>query len=224
MRNLKTALIVVAILSTTALAAAPRKIFEITFNELPGMGLGCDIAFFGDPPPPATVDKIVRSALEAAVLVDPSHDILATAFAGDDAMTKSQYSGSLVYKTADKKIMTFDESRGIKAAGKDAGAYYVETKEDKTFEGIKPERHWLDVTLVFPRAPTIKQAYDAAVEEAEKVSKRGMDAHVYVDTGDKATPTSWKQLRDPDGGFVFVDYQASSKTIKKKTKVLKQLQ
>ena len=223
MRTFITTLIIAATLTTTV-AAASRKIFEVTFDDVPGGGLVCNVAFFGQPPPPATVDKIVRSALESAVLVDSSRDILAMGFVGDDAMKQSQYSGSLVYKAADKRIMTMDEFRGIKSSSQYTGAYFVETKEDKTLQGIKPERRWLSITLVFPTAPAIQQAYDTALAEAEKAAQRGLDANVYVSVGDKATRTSWRQLRDPSGGYVFVEYQASTKTIKRQTKVLKKLQ
>lgn len=223
MRKLIVTLIIITSLATSAIAA-PRKIFEVTFDDVPGGGLVCNVAFFGQPPPPPTVDKIVRSALESAVLVDSSRDILAMAFVGDEAMRKTQYSGSLVYKAAEKRIMTLDEFRGIKSSGQDTGAYYVEIEEDKTLEGIKPEKRWLTLTLVFSEAPAIQQAYDAAVAEAEKVARRGLDANIYVSVGNKTIRTSWRQLQDPSGGYVFVEYQADTKTIKTQTKILKRLQ
>jgi len=223
MHSLITSLIIAATLTTTTTAAA-RKIFEITFNDIPGGALVCNVAFFGQPPPPAAVDKIVRSALESAVLVDSSRDIVATGFVGDEAMKQTQYSGTLIYKAADKRIMTFDEYRGIKSTTQDTGAYFVETKENKTLKGITPERRWLNLTLVFPKAPTIQEAYAAAVAEAEKAAPRGLDAVVAVRVGDKATRTSWQPLPDPSGLSVFVKYEASTKTIKRETKVFKRLQ
>jgi hypothetical protein len=222
MRSFFTTLIIAGTLVTTA-CGAPRKIFEITFDDVPGGGLVCDVSFFGQPPPPATVDKIVRSALESAILVNSSRNILAMGFVGEEAMDETQYSGSLVYRATDKRIMTMDEYRGIKSSSHDTSAYYVETKEDKTLEGITPERGWLSITLVFPKAPSIQQAYDAALVEAEKAAKRGLDANVFVSVGDRVTRTSWRQLRDPSGGYVFVEYQASTKTIRRQTKVLKTL-
>ncbi len=139
-------------------------------------------------------------------------------------MKQTQYSGALVYRAADKRIMTMDQYRGIKTSGEETGGYFVETKEDKTFEGIKPERRWLSLTLVFPKAPAIQEAYNTAVAEAEKAARKGLDVNVHVSIGDKATPTSWRQLRDPSGGYVFVEYQASTKTIKRLTKILKKIQ
>lgn len=223
MRTFIITLIITATLATSAMGA-PRKIFEVTFDDVPGGGLVCFITFFAQPPLPAIVDKILRSALESAILVDSSRNILAMAFVGDDAMKETQYSGSLVYKSADKRIMTMDEYRGIKSSGQDAGAYYVETKEDKTFEGIKPERRWLTLTLVFPKTPAIQHAYDDAVAEAEKAAQGGLDVNVYVSVGDKGKRTSWRQLRDPSGGYVFVEYSADTKTIRRRAKILKKLQ
>jgi hypothetical protein len=124
MRTFITTLIIATTLATTSIAA-PRKIFEVTFDDVPGGGLVCNVAFFGKPPPPATVDKIVRSALESAILVDSSRDILAMAFLGDTAMSQTQYSGDLVYKAAQKRIMTFDESRTPDIGGLKMSAFFL---------------------------------------------------------------------------------------------------
>ncbi|MCL4177542.1 MAG: hypothetical protein KJ072_07320 [Verrucomicrobia bacterium] len=223
MRALIARLIIVAAVTSSAIAA-PRKIFEITFNDVPHvLPLVCNVAFFGQPPPPATVDKIVRSTLESAILVESSRDILAMAFVGDRAMNQTEYSGALVYRPAEKRIMTLDEADGIKRSGQDLQLYYVDTEEQRTNPGIKPEKKWLSVTLVFTKAPTIQKAYDAAIAEAERAAPRGLDTHVYVSVGDKTTRTTWRQLRDPSGGYVFVLYEAATKTIKGQDRILKKL-
>jgi len=219
MRSFINRLIIGATLTTIA-SSAPRKIFEITYNDFPGGTPVCLVSFFGEPPPPATVDKILRAALESAVLVYSSRDILAGACVGDDDMGESQYSGDLYYKAASKRIMTKNEFFGIKTSIQDTGAYLVEIEERKTYDGTK---RLLAISLVFPKAPSIQQAYNAAVAEAEKAASRGLDAVVCVRVGDKATRTSWRPLPDPSGLTVFVEYEASTKTIKRKTKVLKKL-
>lgn len=223
MRMFITTLIVAATI-TTAANAATKKIFEITFEDVPGGSLVCAVAFFGEPPSPSTVDKIVRSALESAVLVDPSRDIVAMGFIGNEAMKGTHYSGTLIYQAKDKRIVTMDEHRGVKKSGNDTGAYFLETREERTLEGIKPERHWLTLTLVYPKAPTVQDAYDAAILEAEKAATSGKDINVYVSVGDKDKPTSWRQLRDSDGGYVKVEYETSSKAIKRRSKVVKKPQ
>jgi hypothetical protein len=79
-------LIIVVAVASTAMAA-PRKIFEVTLIDVYRVSpLVCNVAIFGQPPPPATVDKIVRSTLESAILIDSSREILAMAFVGDRAM------------------------------------------------------------------------------------------------------------------------------------------
>lgn len=61
----------------------------------------CEVVFRGKLPSPDTVDKIVREALEKAVEKDPSRDILATAFLGDETLNSNQYSGNA------RKLQTF---------------------------------------------------------------------------------------------------------------------
>ena len=216
-------MLLVSIACVNAVAGTTPKIFDITFDEGPG-GSVCTVAFFGKPPPPNVVDKIVRSALESAVLINPSKDIVAMAFLGDDSMNSTQYSGTIAYKASAKRIMTMDEFEGIKATIREARGYFVQTKEDKTFEGIKPEEHWLSISIVFPNPPTVKGGYDAAISEVESAANRGMDVNVTVYIGDKSTRTSWKQLEDNDAGdMVFVEYSAANKTIKHRGRALKQL-
>ncbi|HZF00867.1 MAG TPA: hypothetical protein VE344_03125 [Methylomirabilota bacterium] len=204
--------------------AQVQKFFEVTFNKVSNGGLVLDVAFFGQPPPPATVDKILRSALDSAILVNSSNDILAMAFVGDEAMNENQYFGELVYKAADKRVLTWDEYNGVKKSGQDTEKYYIETKEDKTLEGITPAKRWLDITLVYSTTPSIQDAYDAAVTEATKASSKGLDENVYVSVGDKNTPTSWMQLEDSNTGkYVFIEYKSDDKTISSHGKILKQL-
>jgi hypothetical protein len=140
-----------------------------------------------------------------------------TAMAADDVTSPTRYSGSL------KRSLSAEESSGTRTTGQDAGAYYLETNEQKTGEGIKPERRWLTLTLVFPTAPTIPEAYEAAIAEAERAALKGLDVSVRVCVGDKAVRKGWRQLPDPGGAHVFVEYQADTRTLRRLTKVLKQL-
>jgi hypothetical protein len=221
MRTCVTTLIIMAILATTGVAVE-RKIFEITIEELtaspggylffPGDSgiLYCHVDFHGKPPPPATVDRIVRFTLESAILVNASRDIVAEASFDDAYISEEKYSGKLVYWAADKRILTWDESQGVKSSSHDTGVYYVETQE----HGLNPKV--MGLTLVFPEAPQIQQAYDAAVVEAEKAALKGLDVHVYVSVGDKSIRKSWRALPDPGGDrirHVTVDYIAATKTI-----------
>jgi len=206
-----------------AFAAPPKKLFDVALEDVVGAGRVLSVGFYGKLPPPKVVDKIVRQSLDHAILIDPSKDILATGFVGDDALGSNQYSGSLVYKAAQKKVMTMDEYSGVKRATSSGNAYFVEVEDGQTLPGITPARKWLSVTIVFPKKPSRAAAYDAILAETQKLAGRGLDVDVYVSTGNQKEKTTWEQMKDTDGGYVFANYKAANRQISRKGKLLKQL-
>jgi len=199
--------------------------FEVELKEgFPsGRFLVCNVTFNGTLPPPETVDKIVHDSLQSAALSHPTREILAMAWHGDDTLTENQYSGDLIYKPAERRIMTLDESRGVKTAGFDVGAYYVAVREDKTLAGIKPERKWLSLSIVFPSTPSVQEATDAAIAEIENRLAQGLDIDAYVKVGDKGVKTSWQQMPDPAGGLLAFRYTVADRTIYNKNTFIKKL-
>lgn len=206
-----------------AAAAPPKKLFDATLQDVQGGGRVLNVSFYGKLPPPTVVDRILRQSLDHAILIDSRVDILATGFLGDDSLNSNQYSGSLVYKASQKKIMSYDEYRGVKTTTSSTSSYFVEVQEEKTLTGIKPERKWLSMTIVFPKEPTVDAAYNAIVAETQKLAARGLDVDAYVSVGDQKVKTSWKQMRDRDGAYVFAAYDAASKKLMRKGHLLKQL-
>lgn len=216
-------LMIAALLSLPQVQAASssKKVFEITLEDRPENLRLLSIVFYEKPPAPSVVDKMVRQALEEAVTIDSTKNILAIAFLGDGVLTENQYSGSLIFDAHKKKIMTFDEYQGVKSTTSENSNYFMEVTEDKTYEGITPERKWLSVTLVFARKPTQDAAYKAIEQEAQKLLARELDMNLYVSVGDKNVKTSWIQLKDRDGTYVAADYDAASKTLTHQKKILK---
>ena len=204
-------------------AALPNKLFDVTLEDMKGGGRVLNVGFYNKLPPPNIVDKIIRESLDHAILIDPNIDILATGFLGDDTLNSNQYSGSLVYKASQKKVMSFDEYRGVKRTTSSRSGYFVEVEEEKTLDGIKPERKWLSVTIVFSKEPSLASAYDAIFLETQKLATRRLDVDTYVSVGDQEVKTSWKQMRDTDGAYVFAEYNARTKRITRKGQLLKQL-
>jgi hypothetical protein len=172
-------------------------------------------------PQPQVVDKMLRESLEHAVAADGSRDIVAMAFLGDEALSDTQYSGELMYRATEKKIMTLEEARGVKTTITDAAGYSVKVSEDKTNPGIKPERKWLTISLIYPTPPPLEQAYKSMQSEIEKNVPRGMDIDAYVRIGDKGVKTSQRQMDDPVGGYVFMRYDAPSKRLYRKNMLIK---
>jgi len=204
-------------------ATPPKKIFDITLEDVQGGGRVMNVGFYGKLPPPNVVDKILRESLDHAILIDPAVDILATGFLGDETLNSNQHSGSLVYKAGQKKVMSFDEDQGVKTTTSSTSNYFVQIEEEKTFSGIKPEGKWLSVTIIFSKQPTLTAAYDAIFVETQKLATRGLDVNAYVSVGDQNVKTSWNQMRDSDGAYVFAEYNAASRELTRKGQLLKKL-
>jgi len=215
--------VVLILVCQVAVVAATTKLFDVTLEDVKGGGRTLNVGFYGKLPPPNVVDKILRESLDHAILIDPTTDILATAFLNDNTLSSNQYSGSLVYKASRKKVMTFDEYRGVKRTTSGTSGYFVEVEEKKTLAGIKPERKWLSLTIVFSKEPTRTVAYEAIFAEIEKLATRGLDINAYVSVGDQKVKTSWHQMRDSDDAYVFAEYKSTSKGIVRKGQLLRQL-
>jgi hypothetical protein len=138
-------------------------------------------------------------------------------------LSGNQYSGALVYRAAEKRIMTSDEAFGVKTTSHATPGYFVVSKENTTARGITPVRKWLTLTLVFPRKPLSDLAYKAVITEVVRVADRGLDINAYVSVGNKADPTTWHQMKDTDGAYIFANYEAASRQVTRKEKLLKQL-
>src|SRR5439155_14791500 len=139
-----------------AVQQAENITHEVELKDVPGSphrDRALELTFDRDVPQPQAVDKMLRESLEHAVAADGSRDIVAIAFQGDEVLSDTQYSGELFYSAAQKKIMTLEEARGVKTTITDAVGYSVKVSEDKTNEGIKPERKWLTISLIYPTPP-----------------------------------------------------------------------
>jgi hypothetical protein len=220
-------LIALMIFATCLVSCAGRSSqehgnYHVEVHESGG-SLVCEVVFSGKLPSPETVDQIVRESLEDAARKNPTRDIVAAAFLGDDNLTENQYSGTLVYTAATKKVQTMDEYHGVKKSTSATSSYFVETKEDHTYPGITPARKWLTITIVYPKTPSRAAAYDAIFIEIQKATSRGLDIDAYVSVGNRNVPTSWEQMRDEDGGYVFAEYKSATREIRRRGTLLKTL-
>src|SRR5436190_6045298 len=208
-----------------AVQQAEKNNYEVSLRDVPGARGGSErileLTFYRDVPQPQVVDKILRESLEHAVAADGSRDILAMAFLGEEVLTSTQYSGELVYRAAQRKIMTSNESRGVKTTVTDAAGYSVEVSEQKSVGGRNDERKWLTISLIYPTSPPLEQAYTSMQSEIEKNVSKGMDINAYVKIGDKGVKTSQRQMDDPTGGYVFMNYDAPSKKLYRKNMLVK---
>ena len=207
-----------------AVQQAEKINHEVSLKDIPGAPHGDRVLFLGfdrDLPQPQAVDKMLRESLEHAVAADGSRDIVAIAFLGDEVLSDTQYSGELMYRAAQRKIMTLEEARGVKTTITDAAGYSVKVSEEKTLAGIKPERKWLTIFLIYPTPPPLEQGYTSMQSEIEKNVSKGMDINAYVMIGDKGVKTSQRQMDDPIGGYVFMRYDAPSKKLYRKNMLIK---
>ena len=208
-----------------AVQQAEKNNYELSLRDVPGARGGSErileLTFYRDVPQPQVVDKMLRESLEHAVAADGTRDILAMAFLGEEVLTSTQYSGELVYRAAQRKIMTLEQSRGVKTTVTDAAGYSVEVSEEKSAGGRNGERKWLTISLIYPTPPPLEQAYTSMQSEIEKNVPRGMDINAYVKIGDKGVKTSQRQMDDPTGGYVFMNYDAPSKKLYRKNMLIK---
>ena len=119
--------------------------------------------------------------------------------------------------------LTTSKQLTAKNTGFDVGAYYVAVREDKTLAGIKPERKWLSLSIVFPSTPSVQEATDATIAEIENRLGQGLDIDAYVKVGDKGVKTSWQQMPDPAGGLLAFRYTVVDRTIYNKRTLIKKL-
>jgi len=206
------------ILALTATLSA-KEIYQISFKDVPGSTGGqkiLQLTFFGTVPAPDEVDKLLRAALEQAVLIDGICDIGAFAFEGDDTLRVPQFSGPLFYKAVAKQILTKEALDMTKTIQYETSKYSVIVKDGKTLEGVKPARRWLTIHVVFAEEPTVPDAYEAALTEIKKTANQSMDITAYVFVGDKDKLTARSQMKDPAGGFVFMSYKSDSRKVMKK--------
>ncbi len=222
MQKLVLAVVLIVFVSAGLVEAAPNKLFDVTLEDVQGGGRVLAVSFYRRLPRPEIVDKIVRDSLDHAILIDPAVDILASGFFGDEVLNANQYSGALVYKASQRTVMTFDQYRGVTATTSSTKAYFVEVKEDQTLEGIEPERKWLMVAIVFQKKPNRDAAYEAILAETRKLAARSLDIQLYVSVGDKGVKTSWKQMRDSNGAYIFAEYNAATKKLTRQGQLLRQ--
>jgi hypothetical protein len=64
-------------------------------------------------------------------------------------------------------------------------------------------------------------AFLACDTEIEKNVSKRMDINAYVKIGDKGVKTSQRQMDDPTGGYVFMNYDAPSKRLYRKNMLIK---
>jgi hypothetical protein len=162
-----------------AVQQAEKINHEVSLKDILGERV-LELVFDRDVPLPQAVDKMLRELLEHAAAADGSRDITAIAFLGDEELSDTQYSGALVYRAAQRKIMTPDEARGLKTTITDAAGYSLRVSEEKTYAGVKPERKWLMISLIYPTPPPLEEAYRSMQSEIEKNVSKGMDITLWT--------------------------------------------
>lgn len=217
----KLGMVALAILALPT-TAAPKKLYELTLEEIKveGNPLNLSLVFPKKLPPADVVDALLRESLESAVRFNGGKDILAMAWLGDAPATATQNSNSWIYVAAKRKVMTMDDYRGVKKSSISRKSYHISIEQRKTIEGIKPERRWLDISLVYPTKPIQENAYKDMIAEIRNLASGEMDFNAYIFVGSKTSEGSWKQVRDKRGGYVFCKYEKASGRIIRKDEVI----
>jgi hypothetical protein len=107
-------LIAVVGLCSVAVAAPPLKLYEVTLEELPQQPnlRHLNVTFHVNPPKPEVVDQIVRQSLETAAMIEPTIEILASAFdRGENVLDDDQWSGFLVWDSKLQKVIKLSDRK-----------------------------------------------------------------------------------------------------------------
>lgn len=211
-------LIIILIILADKTAYASSKIYEIKLRSNQNGPRLLSLIFHRKVFSPKVVDKLLYQALRLAVSINSTRDILAMAFVDDTTMTLNQYSGALIFVAKRKKIITMDEYDGIKKSSISSTRYYVAIAEKKTY--IMPRKHWLSVSLVYPAKLSRTIMYKDMVSVISELASKNKDINIYTFIGDKAKRSSWFQVEDYDGAYIFCKYDAESKKITRKSKLI----
>ena len=217
---LKCLVAVILLFAAKPILAAPHQLFALHFQDVSSGPRTCKVVFFEEPPGAESVDRIVRESLEIARLIDSSRDILVAAFFDHVVLNSTQYSGSLVFRAEDQRVLTLEEYGGLSDLVPNTGDYLVMAHEDQTPAGVKPAKHWLDLSIVFDNMPPRETAYEAIVAEIRKAAIRNLDINTFVFVGAREEKASWRQIPDVDGAFIFGRYDSETHRVTRRGKVI----
>ena len=193
-------------LSTSAPDATPTPDYTVESKDTPDL-TNVQITFNKLPATEAEAAKIVRAEMDKAVAKDSSKEILAMAFdTGDNALADEKYGGPLVYDPKIGSVKSMRQREGLKTFNQTRDNYFSKIEEESTAEGITPVRKWVDVSVVFPTAPSTDQFQSAAKAEISRLRVRQVDITVYGYSGDKDNSASWGQVSSPGGHYMEADY------------------
>ena len=176
-------------------------------------------------PPSDEVDLIVREVLDEAISTHPDNDVLAWASLASDGKTLRsnslpgpyQYSGSLSYRAASKKIKTeadIDYENGLRITSAQRNGYFLETRRHEMLQ-FKSSNKYIHLHLVFRSPLTLNEADAAMRVEIETRPEKDWDISAYIMIGDARNRASWKQMPNPDGarGWVAATYMPTQRRI-----------
>ena len=66
------------------------------------------------------------------------------------------------------------------------------------------------MSIVFPKQPSRDIAYQAIKTEMSRLAERRLAVDAYVMVGDPKVPTSWRQVHDADGAYIFAEYSTQT--------------
>jgi len=103
---------------------------------------------------------------------------------------------------------------------KETDNYFYIVSGQKTYEGIKPEKSWLFIDVLFKKRFPASTIYSQLLAIAKEWIVVGEELHVIAFYGDKANRLTWEQFRDTDGKFIWIDYDPEAKTFSRAGQIL----
>jgi hypothetical protein len=123
-------------------------------------------------------------------------------------------SDHLIYRPADKKVITGKEHEGepVDTVEENAsGGYFVVTQRHKTL--VAPHSTFIHLIVVFQKEPSEKRAFEVMVAELKKaVSKetRQVTISAFAEVGPRNDPAGRTDLMGSNGRAMSVDFDPKS--------------
>lgn len=152
-------------------------------------------------------------------------DILVTAWFCPDEETEDQIplpdgSTHLIYRRADGACLNWSDYIGETKDTKETSSYFAIVSSCKTAEGIKPEKSWLNISVIFKKPTASLEIYEILVALCRDWAVTELEISAYAYFGDKNNPLSWKQIRDSDDAYLFVRWDNETREITRKDRVI----
>jgi hypothetical protein len=181
------------------------------------MGPTVNVIFRGRTPTSVAADAALRKCIHAAAsTMFITKELVAMAWFGTSEVDEMQVvladgSSALTYDPATKRVRTLNEEEGSRPTIEQVKGYFVESEEHKVL--VEPGGKFVSISVVFPKKPTEKTAYETLISELRKEidrTHRTVPTDAYACVGSKTDPAGWRQVKGANGKYITAHFDPKS--------------